>query len=313
LNNQPRFSLHYPVPYAIIFLERDFMKRRLGDRKDGFKLRKADPLFRLIPHIMPERSDAQVFFEERIYLDKPQQLIRQLRNEGYKVGFLHVMIAAMVRVISQKPKVNRFVVGKRTYARNEISVSLAVKKEMSEEGEETTIKVRFNPTDTIYDICDKINAEIEQNKIVTEKNSADKMVKFFNYLPQFMLTFLVGFIKFLDRHNRMPKFIIDLSPFHSSMFVTDLGSLGIKPVYHHIYNFGTNTIFIAFGVRSKEQIIDDDLSVSNRKAMDLKVVADERVVDGYYFAGAIKMVSKIMGDPFVLLTPPKEVVIDDEL
>lgn len=296
-----------------MFVERDDMKRRLGDRKDGYRLRKADPFFRLIPHIMPERSDAQVFFDERIYLDKPQQLIRQLRKEGYKVGFLHIVLASMVRVISQKPKVNRFVVGKRTYARNEISISLAVKKELSEKGEETTIKVKFDPNDTIYDVCDKLNAEIEKNKLVTEQNDTDKFAKFFHYLPQFIVTFLVWFIKFLDKHNKMPKFIINLSPFHSSMFVTDLGSLGIKPVYHHIYNFGTNTVFIAFGVRSKEQIIDDDLSVSNRKAMDLKVVADERVVDGYYFASAIKLATKIMGDPSVLLTPPDEVIVDDEI
>ncbi len=290
------------------------MRRRLGDRKDGYKLRKADPFFRIIPHIMPERSDAQIFFEERIYLDKPHELIRQLRREGHKVGFLHVVLASMVRVISQKPKINRFVVGKRTYARNEISVSLAIKREMSENGEETTIKVKFDPHDTIYDVIEKLNAEVDKNKQAASENNTDRFARFFALLPQFVVSGLVGFIKWLDRHNKMPKFIIELSPFHSSFFVTDLGSLGIKPVYHHIYNFGTNTIFIAFGVRSKEQIIDeDDMSVQNRKAMDLKVVADERVVDGYYFASAIKLATRIMGDPAVLLDPPDEVVLDDEI
>ena len=287
------------------------MKRRFGDRKDGYRLKKANPFFRIIPHIMPERNDAQIFFEERVYLDKPQQIIRQLRREGYKIGFLHIVLASMVRVISQKPKVNRFVVGKRTYARNEISISLAVKKEMSEDGEETTIKVKFDPHDTIYDVCDKLNAAIESNKGDSEDNDTDKFAKFFHILPQFVVTFAVWLIKWMDNHNLMPKFILDLSPFHSSMFVTDLGSLGIKPVYHHIYNFGTNTIFIAFGIRSREQFIEDDLSVQQRKAMDLKVVADERVVDGYYFASAIKMAMKIMNDPEVLLTPP-EVVFEDE-
>lgn len=289
------------------------MRRRLGDRKDGYRLRKANPFFRLIPHIMPTRNDAQVFFEERVYLDKPQQLIRQLRREGYKVGFLHIVLASMVRVISQKPKINRFVVGKRTYARNEISISLAVKKEMSEEAEETTIKVKFAPTDTIYDVCDKLNEAIEANKGESEDNNTDKFAKFFHMLPQFLVTFAVWFIKWMDNHNLLPSFIINLSPFHSSLFLTDLGSLGIKPVYHHIYNFGTNTIFISFGVRSKEQIIDDELSVTQRKAMDLKVVADERVVDGYYFAAAIKMAMRIMNNPDVLLTAPEAVYEDDEI
>ena len=117
----------------------------------------------------------------------------------------------------------------------------------------------------------------------------------------------------MDNRGILPKFLTDLSPFHSSLFVTDLGSLGIKPVFHHIYNFGTTTMFIAFGVRSKEQVIDDDMSVTNRKAMDLKVVVDERVVDGYYFATAIKLTNKIMSNPEVLLTPPEEVFVDDEI
>ena len=107
------------------------MKRRLGDRKDGWRLRKVDPFFKMIPYIMRERNDAQVFFEERIYLEETLKMIRELRREGYKAGFLHVVIASMVRVISQKPKVNRFVRGHKTYARSEISFSLAVKKEMS--------------------------------------------------------------------------------------------------------------------------------------------------------------------------------------
>jgi len=215
--------------------------------------------------------------------------------------------------MSQKPKINRFVVGKRTYARNEISFSLAVKKEMAEDGEETTIKVKFDPHDTIYDVVDKLNVAIESNKGQSEDNNTDKFAKFFHILPQFIVTFAVWLIKWMDNHNLLPKFILELSPFHSSLFITDLGSLGIKPVYHHIYNFGTNTIFIAFGVRSKEQQIEDDLSVLNKKAMDLKVVADERVVDGYYFASAIKMAMKIMNDPTVLLTPPEAVFEDDEI
>ena len=110
----------------------DIMRRRFGDRKDGYKLRKADPFFRIIPYLMKERSDAQVFFEDRIYLDQTNVLIRKLRKEGYKLGFLHVLIASMVRTMSQKPKINRFVRGHKTYARRDISFSLAVKKDMSE-------------------------------------------------------------------------------------------------------------------------------------------------------------------------------------
>ena len=289
------------------------MKRRLGDRSDGYRLRKADPFFRIIPHIMPTRNDAEVFFEERIYLEETHDLIRKLRKEGYRVGFLHIAIAAAVRAISQRPKMNRFVVGKRTYARNEISVSLAVKKEMTERAEETTIKVKFEPTDTLYDVIEKVNQAVEQNKGEEKSNDTDKVARFFHILPQFVVSFMVWVIKWMDNHNLMPKSLIEVSPFHSSFFLTDLGSLGISPVYHHIYNFGTNSVFIAFGTRAKEQVVDSELNVSKRKAMDIRIVIDERIVDGFYFATSVKLVLRLMSHPQELLTPPKEVFVDDEI
>ena len=289
------------------------MKRRLGDRKDGWRLKKVDPFFRIIPHIMTERNDSQVFFSENIDLEETLKFIREIRREGYKVGFLQVVVATMVRVMSQKPKVNRFICGKKAYARNEIVVSLAVKKEMSEAAEETTIKVKFDPSDTIYDVIEKMNKEIDATKVVEDKNDTDKFVKVLSKIPGFIYGGIVGFLKFLDRRGHLPGFIRDLSPFHSSVFITDLGSLGIKPVYHHLYNFGTTSIFIAFGTRNKTHELNGDNTVDKRKTQDLKVVVDERIVDGYYFSQAIKMATKIMENPAVLREKPEQIIVDNEI
>jgi len=291
----------------------DNMKRRFGDRKDGYRLRKADPFFRIIPYIMKEKNDAHVFFEDRIYLEETDILIRKLRKEGLRVGFLHIVIASLVRTISQKPKINRFVVGRKTYARNEISFSLAVKKEMNEETEETTIKIIFEPTDTIYDVVKKVNEEINKNKNTAEVNNTDKAARLITFMPGFVISFLMFLVRFLDNRGLLPRFVTDLSPFHSSVFITDLGSLGIKSVYHHIYNLGTNTLFIAFGTKTKEHVIDMDNNVRIRKAIDIKTVIDERIVDGYYFANAIKYVKRLMMHPQELLVPPKEVIVDNEI
>lgn len=289
------------------------MKKRFGDRKDGYRLRKADPFFRIIPYIMKERSDAQVFFEDRIYLEETDILIRKLRKEGFQCGFLHVVIASLVRTMSQRPKINRFVAGHKTYARKEISFSIAIKKDMTEESEETTIKIIFKPEDTIYDVIEKINLEIDKNKNAGTENNTDKAAKIITYLPGFLINWTLNFIRFLDARGRLPRFLTDLSPFHSSVFITDLGSLGIKGAFHHIYNLGTNTIFVAFGTKSKEQYIDKDNNVTIKKGMDLKTVCDERVVDGYYFASSIKLAKTIMAHPAQLLLPPKEVIIDNEI
>jgi len=289
------------------------MRRRFGDRKDGYKLRKADPFFRIIPYLMKERSDAQVFFEDTVYLEETDKLIRKLRKEGYKVGFLHIVIASMVRTMSQRPKINRFIAGRKTYARKEISFSLAVLKDMSEDAKETTIKVIFEPTDTLYDVIEKINSEVNKNKDNEEKNDTDKAAKLFTLLPGFLLNWSLNLVRFLDFYGKLPRFLTNLSPFHSSVFITDLGSIGIKSAYHHIYNLGTNTIFVAFGTKSKEQVIDAGNKITIKKAMKLKVVVDERIVDGYYFARSIKLAKRIMAAPEQLLLPPKEVILDNEI
>lgn len=289
------------------------MKRRFGDRKDGYRLRKADPMFRLIPYIMKDRNDAQVFFEDRVYLEETDRLIRKLRKEGHKIGFLHIVIASIIRTMSQKPKINRFVVGKKTYARSTISFSLAVKKDMTEDSEETTIKVIFKPTDTIYEVIEKMNEEIGKNKKLGDKNDTDVAAKVISFLPGFLITWTFALIRFLDNHGKLPRFLTALSPFHSSVFITDLGSLGIKGVHHHIYNLGTNTLFISFGNKVKEQVVDDQNNIKIRKAMDIKIVADERVVDGFYFAQALKLAKNIMAHPYQLLTPPENVIIDNEI
>lgn len=291
----------------------DSMKRRLGDRRDGWRLRKVDPFFRMIPHIMTQRNDSQVFFSEEIDLDETLKFIRELRREGYKVGFLQVVIATMVRVMSQKPKINRFICGKKAYARSDISISFAIKKEMSEKAEETTVKVKFDPNDTIYDVLDKINDVIEKTKIVEEKNSTDKFVKILSHMPGFIYGAAVGTLKIMDRMGLLPKFVQELSPFHASMFITDLGSLGIKPVYHHIYNFGTNSIFLSFGIRKRQHLLNDDATIDKIKKQELKVVVDERIVDGFYFAQAIKLATKIMENPYCLKEKPTEVIMDDEI
>ena len=290
------------------------LKRLFRDRSDGKRIKAKDPFFRIIPYIMKERSDAQVFFEETIKLENVDTMIKSLRKEGHKVRFVHVVIAGIIRVISQKPKVNRFIAGKKAYSRNVIAISIAIKKSMDVDSPETIIKLHFSPNDTLMDVVEKVNTAFEENvEKMNQQNDTDKAANFFNMLPGFLLNFSIGFIKFLDNHRMMPKFLIKLSPFHSSVFVVDLGSIGISSAYHHIYNFGTTSIFMAFGTKSKELSKDTNNDVSTRKTMNFKYVVDERVVDGYYFASAIKLFRVIMHSPEQLLNPPESLGVDDEV
>jgi hypothetical protein len=286
-------------------------KKRFRDRYDGRRVRSMDPFFRLIPYIMQSRVDSQVFFDDTIDITRVESYLRGKRNAGMKnLGFLHIVIAAIVRTLSQKPGLNRFVAGQRIYARNEILISLAVKKDLKEESPETTVKIKFEPADTIYDVMEKVNKVIEENKKEEVNNDTDKTAKIISLCPGFLIKFIVWFMAKLDYHRIMPKIINRVSPFHTSIFITDLGSVGIQSAYHHIYEFGTTSIFVAFGTKKKERVIDADNNVVEKRTINLRVVADERIVDGHYYARAFRLFNRYMLNPERLEVPPEKVVED---
>jgi hypothetical protein len=286
-------------------------KRRFGDRYDGRKLRSLDPFYKIIPYIMRTRIDAQNYFEEKIEISNTEAfIIRKRRETGERISFLHVIIAAMVRTISQKPGVNRFVAGQKIFARNEISISFVLKKEFNEESPETTLKVKFNAADSFMDIVRKVNTAIEENRKPDTKNDTDKLAKLIMAIPGQLVRFLVWVLRSLDYIGLMPKIINRLSPFHTSVFITDLGSIGIQPVYHHLYDFGTTSLFVAFGIKMKEKVINSDNEITNKKYVRVCVVTDERIVDGHYFATAFKLYRNLIKRPEVLDQPPEKVYDD---
>jgi hypothetical protein len=286
-------------------------KRRFGDRYDGRLIRTLNPFYKMIPFIMHTRSDAQNFFDDRIDIGHTESFLRSRRKTiDENIGFLHVVIAAMVRTISQKPGLNRFIAGQKIFARNEILVSLALKKKLEENSPETTIKMRFEPTDTLKDIAAKINKMIMENKKLEIKNDADKTAKLFMLCPGLLVKFLVWFLRSLDYFGIMPKVINRVSPFHTSVFITDLGSLGIQPIYHHLYDFGTTSVFIAFGTKLKEKQIDANNNFVEKRFVQLRAVTDERIVDGHYYASAFKLFKYFIQHPEKLEHPPEHILND---
>lgn len=288
-------------------------KRRWGDRKEGRKLRTLDPITRVMPFIMPRRSDSQNFFTEKLDIAEAEKFCREQIRAGRKnFTLLHVIIAAYIRVVSQRPAINRFVSGQTIYARNNIEVLMTIKKKMALDGEETCIKVEFEPTDTVFDVYDKFNKAIMENKGDAEANSTEKFAKVLRHIPRFLLRFFISFIKMLDYYGILPKAILKLSPFHGSMIITSMGSLGIRPIYHHIYDFGNLPVFVAYGAKQHGVKMDDDGVVKKYRYIEMKVTTDERICDGYYYASAFKMMKKIFENPRVLENPPEKVIEDIE-
>ena len=286
-------------------------RRRFGDRNDGRKLRTLLPMHRIMPYIMKRRSDAQNMFAETFDVTKVDAFCRQKVKEGYtNFGFLHVLTAAYVRMVAQYPAVNRFVSGQKIYSRNCFEVVMVVKKEMSNDSPDTCIKVEFEPTDTVDDVYRKFNAAVQSVVGKEENSSFDNLAKVLNYIPGLLLRWTVKLINFLDYFGLLPRWLTKLSPFHGSLILTSMGSLGIQPVYHHIYDFGNLPVFIAYGKKRTVSTTDSDGNVKKSRVIDIKVVMDERICDGFYFASAFKVLKRNVENPERLTVPPTEVLED---
>ena len=294
--------------------EKNKRRRRLGDRKSGRKLRTIDPLSKFMPYIMPKRNDALNYYTDTFDVTNAEKICREeIKKGNTNFTLLHVILAAYVRTISQRPAVNRFISGHKIYARNCIEVMMTIKKKMSLDGEETCIKVYFDPEDTIEDVYRKFNAVVEENRIEEEeKSSFEKVNKILSSIPRLLCRMTIGFLRVLDYFGILPKFLLKVSPFHASLAITSMGSLGIRPVYHHIYNFGNIPLFIAYGAKQRENVINDEGNVEKRRFIEVKFVMDERICDGYYFASALKMLKRNFENPEALYQPPETVVEDIE-
>ena len=188
-------------------------------------------------------------FSTFVEIEPAENLVKKLRAEGYNsIGLMHVIIAAYIRAVSQRPKVNRYIRGQRVYARNGIVVNLTVKKKMSLDAEETAMKMHFDPSDTLFDVYSKFTSEYE--KIVgigAEENGTDRFARIVMSVPRFLINGCVGLLRILDYYDLIPMSLLEISPFHGSMFITNMASLNIPPVTHHLYDFG-NVPILALSV-----------------------------------------------------------------
>lgn len=286
-------------------------KRRFGDRKDGFRVRNLDPMGRLEPYIMRTRSDAWVLFEDKIDITHTQDFLHEMRRGPIPgLTLYHIVFAAIARAYSQIPQLNRFIAGNRLYARNEIKACMTILKEMNRNSESSVIMPRFELEGTLPEAVAEIERLTNPIKKGDEGDDFDAMAKVFDYLPGFLLDFVFRILNWLDKRGWVPKFLLDLSPFHTSFYLTNMGSIGMDPVFHHIYNFGTTSVFGAIGSKEAVYELDRHGQPQRKVYLNLKFVVDERICNGFIFALGFKQIKSYISKPEQLMEPPKTVYHD---
>ena len=283
-----------------------------GRRADGKLLKKIDPIIALTPYLMPMRCDAQVFLNLKLDYEKIARYIVEQGQKGNKFTFMEIIIAAYVRVISELPEINRFVANKRLYARTQLTVSFALLKDTGDPNkiEENTVKCYFDPKDTIFDIAERISAAIEQNRREEADNSTMKVAQFL--LNPILANTVVFAARFLDRYGIIPKYIMDASPFHTSMFFTQMASIGMPAVNHHIYNFGTTSLFVSMGSVIRETSVGPDGKVARKRYLPVGITADERICAGAVYAKLVNRIMYYINNLEQLETPPETVTFEED-
>lgn len=284
-----------------------------GKRPDGRIIKNIGPMQQIIPYIMKSRNDAMNMYEDIFPCAPMDAYIKEKAAEGLKLSYMHIIIAALVRMLALRPQLNRFVMNGRIYARPKIWISFVVHPTLREEGEGTTIKLCFEGTETIQEIAQKVTEAIEKETVNhVELNKADQMIQILmRRMPRFCVRTVINTLMWMDKHNLMPAMFVDLSPFHTSIFLTNLKSLGINHVYHHVYNFGTTGLFFAMG-KEKEIPVVRKGELVTEKQMGYGIVSDERFCDGLYYALSLRKLRKIMNNP-ALLEIPLDKKVEDEI
>lgn len=280
-------------------------ERRFGYRRDATLLRDTDALHFIMGIIYPNRADNEAYIAERVNLEPIKAYLAKKNVEGipFKYTFFHVILTALVKTVTLRPKLNRFYANENYYQRNKITAGFVIKKEFSDGSEEAMALLEAKPDATIDTIHEEIRRQVQATRNEQKMNTTDNSMDILNKLPRFLSKTAIRFIRFLDRHGWCPDFLIGDDPNYSSVFLSNLGSIRLRSGYHHLTNWGTSSLFCIIGEKKWTPLYDQNGLVEMRETVDLGLTVDERIADGYYYSKSIRLFKYLLEHPELLEQP----------
>ena len=276
--------------------ETNKVKKPRGSRRDAFRVRLPYDLNAMFPYLMKRRCDSVIYFSENIDVENLLRYVETKKNTDKELSFFQVLLLAIVKLLRERPELNRYVKGRRLYQRENVVINFIAKREFSDTASETNVTVRIKPDDDHETILAKIRGGIKVAKAGEEKDD-DKVVSAFMRMPRFMLMFVFKILDFFDFYKGIPNFIESVDPIRCSIFVANLGSVGIDAPYHHLFEWGTNSLFATIGRIKKMPFVNEDGTIVAKTMVDIKVSLDDRISDGFYCARSLDMFKKYLQDP----------------
>ncbi len=284
------------------------IKRKRGDRKDGYLVKETDPLHAIAPYILPNRADNEAVLTEIVDMTNVIEYINKKNSDNpeFKYTFFHFICAALAKTIVLRPKMNRFYSGHRLYDRKDLLFSFVVKKAFSDNGAEVLATIKIDkdsdvpPLEQIYEKVKKIVYSVRKTD---ETDSTTDKMNILLTMPRPILRFAMRILRWLEYHGKYPKSLMYDDPYYSSVFLSNLGSIKMSADYHHLANWGTNSIFVIVGEKKPMPFYNEDGSVTVKEGLKMSLTIDERIADGFYFANSIKIMRKLFETPELIEKP----------
>jgi len=265
-------------------------------KRDG-RVVKVHPLNAMFPYMMRSRTESLVYFNTNLDVENILSYIEKKKAEGVELKFFQMFVASVVKLFKERPNLNRFISGRKLYQRNDIKISFIAKKAASDEGEETNVALTFSDKTTFQDVIDKLKKDIKNAKSDEVKKDDDKLIEMLMKMPRFILRALFAFLRWMDFYFNMPKAFADVDPLRCSVYIANLGSIGIDAPFHHLFEWGNCSMFIAIGKIKYMPVALEDGTLVSRKMVELKVTLDERIADGFYFARSLELMESYLNNP----------------
>lgn len=274
----------------------------LRRRSDATYVEDLPPLRRIMPYLMPTRTESAVYFPQRIEVDDLLAWLDQVnagRRPQDRVTLFHVLVTAIARAMRLRPELNRFVIGRRTYQHHDITISFIVKIAMREDAPETEVRLTFTGTETVEQVRERVEAAV-LHKRAEQSGGDDRLVDFFAHWPRPVLRLIARLIVALDYHNALPRALREAIPLYTSVYLVNVGSIGIAPPFHHLYEHGSASVFVAIGAVTRQPVVDESGAIVARSCLDAVYTLDERASDGFYFARAAEVFRRLVSRPELL-------------
>ncbi len=284
-------------------------KKRLCDRRDGRRIKDLDGVHYIMPHLMPSRCDSEVYIQEKFDVTELLKFVASKNGPGapYKTTAFHVFAAAVAKTVIHRPLLNRFIANKHYYERDKVSLSFMAKRTFADHSEEVLVKAIADGDTVLSDISKSVVGDVTKLRKGGSSDINDAL-DFLKKLPRCVMSFLMVFFRMMDKHDWMPASLKDGDTNYSSVLLSNLGSIKCGATYHHLNNYGTNSIVATIGVIHKEPVYHDDGSPEIRDVVEIGITLDERIADGFYFAKSVKLLKYILAHPQMLDRPFKEEV-----